>query len=170
MTEKPYFQFRLSTALVLMNAVAILFAAARWHRAFPSSELLAAAFFVAACISAQQKRPAGLAWGLMTIGWLVVLAFATHWQNTAFDVMSGPPPVEEMRARFLRTFGEALSVPLFLSLPAIYLIHKSAGRCTARVRNLFLGCVSIAILDAALITVLLYNTIDDLFFLSPAVW
>ena len=145
-------QFTLSTAFWGLTAIAILCAVARWERAFPYWTVVPAAILVLACVIARRNRLPDLAWGLISIAWLITLIDVTNSLIKSFGILGGPPPAHEMQTRFWHAYGAAVALPAFLTFPAVYWAAKASVGSSSRARKWLIAGPMIALADSTLVT------------------
>ena len=147
--DKFRLQFTLSTAFWGLTAIAILCAVARWERAFPYWTVVPAAVLVFACVIARRSRLPDLAWGLISIAWLITLIDVT---NSLIESFGGPPRAHEMQTRFWHAYGSAVALPAFLTFPAVYWAAKASVGSSSRARKWLIAGPMIAFADSTLVT------------------
>lgn len=153
-------QFRLFTVFYVTTAVAILCVLWRqWYVSLPSA-ILSPALFVAAWWVARRGASPDLAWGLFAIGWLVAaIVCVNDLYDTTFYICPTQPNMiltwDEYGSSFVFGYLCNFTLPLYLSLPTVYLASKSSRGFRSSGRRWIILSAIVAFVDVTLLTILL---------------
>ena len=151
----PRLQFSLAAIFCVVTSIAILCALARWERTFPYWTIPPAVMFLFSCFAACHWRSADLAWSLFAVGWLITLIDAVDTTIDSFAILGAPPKTSEMQLRFVYACVSRIALPLFLSIPSVYLARRCSTGVTSPATKWLIGCAAAAFLDVTLLTTLL---------------
>jgi hypothetical protein len=147
-------QFSVATALCVITAVSILCVVARWERGIPYGAILPGVLFVASCYVGRRVESPEMAWGLFAIAWMVTLVGIVHSQIHCFGLISGVMIASNIQRCLLHEFGTGVVLPLFLSLPAVYLAIKASKGTRSYARKWMIACAVIGLVDVTVLTIL----------------